>query len=232
MKPLKTHPDFKYIPSDNPYWHKIKQVKPFAFTDNDTEEFKGKWKSQFLSPPKKLHVEIGCNGAHVSLQWAKQNPQDGYIGIDWKYKQIYFAYEKAKKMGVQNLILLRAYAERTHYMFDEAEIDHLYLFFPDPWEKMHQKKHRIVTKDWLIKIAHIVKKGGTFEIRTDHKEYFEWMQKQIAQTQEHWSIETLTSDRHKDRPDAHLLKIPEVTLFERVFIRDQLPIHQVVLKRT
>ena len=83
-------------------------------------------------PDLELHVEIGCNAGHVIVEWAKQNPQRAYIGIDWKFKPIFRGVEKGLKRGLDNLIFFRAHADRLKYMFGESEIDRLSLFFLIP----------------------------------------------------------------------------------------------------
>jgi tRNA G46 methylase TrmB len=126
-------PDFKYTPSHNIYWDKLmhlpKEMEGLAFTDGQTEIHRGSWRENFLatrglelkSKPM-LHVEIGCNAGHVCLEWAKQNKDELYIGIDWKFKQIYRLAEKSAKNEVKNLLAFRANADRLTFMFTPKEI--------------------------------------------------------------------------------------------------------------
>ncbi|MBU6375276.1 MAG: methyltransferase domain-containing protein, partial [Bdellovibrionales bacterium] len=108
------HPEYRYAPSRNPYAEKIKKGPGIVFSDNDTETRKGLWKN---SPEEKLHVEIGCNAGHVVVEWAARNPHDRYIGIDWKFKAIFRAFEKALKQKLSNIHFLRAHADRIAFMF-------------------------------------------------------------------------------------------------------------------
>lgn len=238
------HPDFRYRPSENPYSRKIRElVRSHALTDDDTELHAGKWRSQFQLIPSTptnhipLHVELGCNAGHVTLEWAKRNPQHLYIGIDWKFKPIFRAAEKAMKQNLTNVFFLRAHSERLHYMFAPEEIDYLYLFFPDPWPKKAHHRNRFITSETLRFIAPILKKGGIFHIKTDHPEYFDWMLEAIKKIEiDHpqlspWKIIEQSKDLHQNHPQPHLLQIPDVTLFEKLFIKDKLPIHSIKLQR-
>ena len=137
---------------------------PTASThDNSTETHRGRWREMFPgSPafkPKELHVEIGCNAGHVVLEWAARNPENAYVGIDWKFKPIFWGIEKAVKRTVANLLFFRAHAERLPFMFGTGEIDFLYLFFPDPWPKKKQWKNRFLTAQALARLAPSVRKG-------------------------------------------------------------------------
>ncbi|MEO5969104.1 MAG: hypothetical protein ABIQ95_04190, partial [Bdellovibrionia bacterium] len=117
------------------------------------------------------------------------------------------------------------------YMFQAGEIDRLYLFFPDPWPKKAHWKNRFITAETLRDLSKTVKLGGIFHIKTDHPDYFEWMLKAVAEVPELWEVLELSRDLHKNHPEPHKLQIPDVTLFERLFIRDQIPIQNLKLVR-
>ena len=245
-----SHPEYRYTVSRNPYQAKLRALRGRVFSDNDTEEFTGKWREQFVDAQaslrndaqaslhvdsrtsrRPLHVEIGCNAGHVVLEWAARDPRTAYIGLDWKFKPIFRATEKAQKRKLDNLIFLRAHADRLHYMFGPDEIDFLALYFPDPWPKKAQLKNRWLTAERLREVAKLVRPGGTFHIKTDHLGYFEWMEAAIAQVGDLWEPLDHTRDLHAGNPNAHLLKQPEVTLFESLFIKDGIKINSVRLKR-
>ncbi len=238
-------PEFKYAPSKNIYWEKLKQLPPemqgLARSDHETEEHLGQWRKEFLSTRTLtqsadatgtpiLHVEIGCNAGHVCLEWAKQNPNQLYIGLDWKFKMIYRLVEKALDNKVQNLIAFRANAERLPFMFGPGEVDYLHMFFPDPWPKKAQKKNRTANATWLRKIAPLISRRGYFHLKTDHAEYFEFILSELESVKDVFEVVEMTKNLHENHPNPKLLKIPEVTLFERLFIKDGLPVHSLKLK--
>lgn len=229
------HPDYRYPESKNPYWLKLKGFANRVFSDNETEARRGHWREQFPSRPKELHVEVGCNAAHVILEWAARSPENGYIGIDWKFKPIFWAIEKALKRSVPNLLLFRAHAERLPFMFGDGEVDFLYLFFPDPWPRKKQWKNRFLTAQSLAAVAPILKRDGVFHIKTDHAGYFEWMLDAVAECERTsgrlWEVVERTGDLHAGNPRATELKIPEVTLFERLFIKDGIKINSLKLRK-
>ena len=229
------HPDYRYPSSLNPYWTSLKGIDQQVYIDNTTEEHAGEWKKLIGnvsgSTPKTLHVEIGCNGGHVVLEWAAARPHDGFIGLDWKFKQIYRGYEKGAKRGLKNLFFLRAHAIRIERMFGVGEIDHLYLLFPDPWPKKAQWKNRLFTAEWLRQVARLIRPSGTFEIRTDHAGYFEWMLVEFAKMSDLFEAVETSKDLYAGHPNPQSLKIPEVTLFERLFIADGIKINKLLLKR-
>lgn len=237
-----THPDYRYSVSRNPYQAKVHQLRGRVFSDNDTEAFRGRWREQFpdaarmadksaAGERRSLHVEIGCNAGHVVVEWAARDPRTAFVGLDWKFKPIFRGTEKAMKRRLDNLLFLRAHADRLHFMFGPGEIDFLALYFPDPWPKKAQLKNRWLTAERLRQVAELVRPGGVFHIKTDHLGYFEWMEEAIRQVPELWEPTEHTRDLHASHPAPRSLKIPEVTLFEGLFIKDGIKINSVKLRR-
>lgn len=231
-----SHPDYRYPESRNPYWQKVREQQGQAFGDNATEEHRGSWRNQFADhsqypdPTRPLHVELGCNAGHVVLEWAARDPATAFIGVDWKFKVIHRAAEKAKGRKLRNLLFFRAHSERLPFMFAPGEIDRLSLFFPDPWPKKSQWKNRYLTAERLRELAPLLRPGtGRFHIKTDHAGYFEWMEEAVSQCSTTWRVVERTTDLHAHHPDPTQLKIPDVTLFERLFIKDGIPIKSLTL---
>ncbi len=232
--------DFRYPDSENLYCQRIEKCGWSVYSNNTTEVHRGNWREIFQdstqsSPIRKLHVEVGCSAGHVAIEWAAQTPHDAYIGLDWKFKMAYRGAEKTQKRGIKNLIFLRGRSERIQYIFGPGEIDYLYLYFPDPWQKYSQRKNRFISPRRLREVAPLLKPGGVFHIKTDHAEYFEKMvlaaNECANETNSPWEISELTRDLHAQNPDRASLSIPEVTLFERMFIREGIAIKSLKLKR-
>lgn len=237
------HPDYRYPESRNLYSGRLRELAGIIYSDNQTEIHQGHWREHFPDTAsaapranensrRALHVEIGCNGGHVVLKWATRDPAGAYIGIDWKFKQIFRGAEKAAKQGLKNIVFFRAHADRIGYMFEENEVDHLYLYFPDPWPRKSQWKNRFVTARNLKALARVTRPGGTFRIKTDHAGYFDWMEREVSLVGELWNVTARSTDIHEGNPNARLLDIPEVTLFEKIFIREGIRIHGLDLART
>jgi tRNA (guanine-N7-)-methyltransferase len=242
-----TDPEFRYPESHNPYWAKLReQGSPVAgrvYCDNDTELHRGTWRERLPDAARfaaaapadgsrrELHVEVGCNGGHVALEWAARDPKGAYLGIDWKFKQIHRGAEKAAKRGIGNLAFLRANSERLRYMFGPGEIDRLYLYFPDPWEKPSERKNRWFTADRLRQVAPAVRTGGIFHVKTDHAGYFEWMTREVGKAADLWRVVERTEDLHGGNPLAKKLGIPDVTLFEKIFVAEGRAIKSMRLER-
>jgi tRNA (guanine-N7-)-methyltransferase len=212
----------------------VRELGGRVYPDNETEKHSGVWRSKFpdssqAQPKRALHVELGCNAGHVVVEWASRNPADAYVGIDWKFKAIFRGAEKAVKRKSDNLLFFRVHNERLPYIFAPGEIDRLYLYFPDPWPKKRDWKYRFVNERNLRAIAPLLALDGVFHIKTDHPGYYEWMRQAVDQCKDAWKILEETRDLHAGHPAPKTLKIPDVTLFERLFIQDGIKIHSLKL---
>lgn len=228
------HPDYAYPPSKNPYATKVRELQGLIYSDHETERSRGSWRETFAeslraNPELELDVELGCNAGHVILEWAQREPGRAFVGLDWKYKPVHRAGEKTVKRGLSNVKFFRAHAERLRFIFGESEVDRLFLFFPDPWPRKSQWKNRFVRPDRLRDAWSVLKPGGLFHIKTDHAGYFDWIEESLGQVPDLFEVSERTRDLHADNPRAHELTMPEVTLFERLFIKDGLPIHSLKL---
>jgi len=229
----------RYRPSKNPYWNKLRVLQDLAYCDHETELYPGHWRTRFLdrsasqleNKERKLHVEIGCNAGHLLVEWAKNQPQDVYIGLDWKFKAIYRGVEKAIQRGLKNVLFFRGHAERLPFMFGPQEIDFLDMYFPDPWAKNSQLKNRLITVERLRIFASLMKPNGVFHIKTDHPDYFRWMLKAVAEVSNLWEVIENNPDLYQNHPAPEKLDLPEVTVFERLFIRKKIPIQSLKLRR-
>ncbi len=52
-------------------------------------------------------------------------------------------------------------------IFSKAEVDEIWITFPDPQIKYKRTKHRMTNHDFLLKYNHILKEGGVINLKTD-----------------------------------------------------------------
>ena len=163
----------------NPYVALLDKYRDVAWAGPRLPENKGRWKVFFAGrmqrEPARTILEIGSsNGAFLSAL-AASHPLSAFIGLDWKYKLVFKGCEKSEKLGNKNTAFLRARAQDCETIFSPGELDEIWLFFPDPWPKTAQQKHRLFQEPFLKSAAKLLKPGGHLHIKTDHPGYFQWM---------------------------------------------------------
>lgn len=218
-----------YRPSRNPYAAKIAAAQsteggPRILMDGATEERRGKWREAFgLAPGARLELELGAYHGETSHALAKRNPEGLVLGVEWKFKQAFKAAKKAQDQRLDNVCFLRANMARLPWMFAPGEIDRVWMLFPDPWSKERQQKHRLLQPGFLRMLACLLPEGKEFLIKTDHPEYAAFI---MLSLREAACFDFLPEARAKEA----FAEIPP-TPFERIFLRQNLPINSFGLVR-
>ncbi len=223
----------QYHPSKNPYYTLLieaSQRHPCqAFVDDQTELHKGNWRTFFDPAPAKLILEIGCNAGHCLIPTAQGNPKNAYLGLDYKYKAIGRAWLKAQKQGITNVAFLRANAHRLSNVFAAQEVDEILIYFPDPWIRRSQAKHQWLTPQMISIFHEILRPQGRVCFKSDHLKTFEAILSYF--TSLNWEIISSTTDLHQNNPLAKKLNLPDVTVFERLFIKEGIPIKHFIAQK-
>lgn len=215
----------EYRPTRNPYGAIIGAFSGRTLlADSLTEGHKGKWREYFGLPASApLTLELGAYHGETSIHLAGANPAGAHIGVEWKYKQCFKAGKKAQDVGRENLVFLRANMARLPWILAPGEVDRVWVLFPDPWSKAPQQKWRVLHPGFLKILGRLLSEGKELMIKTDHAEYAQFIGESI-QAAECFSY--MSEAEAKDRWSL----IPP-TPFERIFLRQGLPIHSFALKR-
>ncbi len=218
----------KNIPKPNKYIKLLcNQYTNWAFDESIAPQFKGKWRSNVFctSQNAPLDLELGTgNGFHFA-HYAQKNSQRSLIGIELKYKPLIQAIKRARVNDCENARMVRFNAFLIDRLFAKNELNNVIIHFPDPWLKKKQWKHRFVNKDTLNMIYNLQQDNGLVEIKTDSRDYFDWMVNCFSHTK--YQIEAITYDLH----NCEWAKTNFITHFERIFLQQNLPIHYARLKK-
>lgn len=217
----------EYRPTKNPYFDKIREFSDASATllaDADTERFKGKWRARLGKPETAfLELELGAYHGETSIHLAKTNPDNAHLGVEWKYKQCFKAGKKAKDVQLTNLTFLRANIARLSWMIAPGEVDRVWVLFPDPWSKAPQQKWRVLRPDFFRILGTLLHAGKELMIKTDHAEYAEHIAESIKEA---GCFDTMSPERAE-----MVWKLIPPTPFERIFLRQKLPIYSFSLVR-
>jgi tRNA (guanine-N7-)-methyltransferase len=214
-----------YRPSKNPYNFKIREFEGVqVIADELTEKHKGQWRARFgKGPEAKLELELGAYHGETSNHLARTNPQNVHLGIEWKYKMCFMGGKKARDQGLTNVTHLRANIARLPWMFEKGEIDRVWILFPDPWSKLSQSKWRLLQPGFFRMLACLLPEGKELMIKTDHREYSEFIAESLKEAA---CFDPMSEEKAK----ANWALIPP-TPFERIFLRQSLPIYPFALVR-
>lgn len=121
-----------------------------------------------------VEVDLGCGKGRFLLARAAAHPDVRFLGIDRMLKRIRKIDNRAQRLGLRNIRLMRIegyYA--VSYLIPADSISTYYIFFPDPWPKKRHHENRIFNPRFVDALHRTLRADGVVHIATDHQPYFE-----------------------------------------------------------
>lgn len=171
-------------------------------------------------------VEIGSGSGQHLIELALRDPQTLFIGYEIRFKRIFRTAEKAEKLGLKNILLVRQSAFEMPATFGEGTLDGVYINFPDPWDKKRWHKNRILNPEFIKAMHSMLKPDGFLSYKTDHASYFA-ATRSILDGLQIFSIESLETDLHS----SPLANETPPTEFESLFRSKGLPVMYLRAKK-
>lgn len=134
---------------------------------NNSLDLKGKWREKFFKNDHPLILELGCGKGEYSVNLAKAFPESNFLGIDIKGARFWRGAKTALEENLNNVGFLRTQIELVDQIFDEDEVDEIWITFPDPQIKYKRTKHRLTNPEFLLKYKKVLRPGGIVHLKTD-----------------------------------------------------------------
>jgi tRNA (guanine-N7-)-methyltransferase len=199
----------------------------FAFSEERAPLNKGKWRQQIFRVPDShpIDLEIGTgNGVHFQKR-LQLFPERCLLGLEIKYKPLIQTIRGALRNKTENGRSIRYHALELQDLFLPEELNHIFMHFPDPWTSPRKPKNRMIQKSTLDLWYTLQRPGSFFELKTDSSEFFDWSLEIFAQSS--YQIVMQSRDLHREGlPNNYVC-----TTFEKIFLKQGLPIHYVLLKK-
>lgn len=226
LNPLADSSSFRF---PNPYVLMMHtEFSAWTFEQDQAPLQRGQWKDLVPALNGVVDLEIGTgNGLHFA-QRALNHPERLIVGIELKFKPLVQSIRRAVKQGCQNARMVRYDAKRIGDLFAPGEIDDVFVHFPDPWVKKKQQKKRLLNAHFFKLLFQIQKPQGKVEIKTDNFDYFQSILAEVKN-----SGYTVASQR--SQPVAEIESsdsFSTITQFERLFLKQGLPIYYLSLIKT
>ena len=129
---------------------------------------------------KKVYLEIGMGKGDFITQLCQLDKDNVYIGIEVSPPVLALAikklkrYEEENNIRLDNLYFMSEDAATLSEIFEEHQIEKIYLNFSDPWPKKKHTKRRLTHENFLDVYKKILKEHGEIEFKTDNKGLFEY----------------------------------------------------------
>ena len=209
----------KNVPGSKEY------IAESKFVIHDETERKGKVR-EYFSNDKPIRIEIGMGKGQFIYEMARLNPDINFVGIE-KYSSVLLrAIQKMEEETLPNLIFIRMDAEDITEVFEEGEVDRIYLNFSDPWPKDRHAKRRLESRQFLERYKSILKDGGLIEFKTDNNDLFDFALEEVKEAG--WEMIAFTRDLHNNK---ELCEGNIMTEYEAKFSAMGNPINKYIIKR-
>lgn len=117
-------------------------------------------------------LEIGFGSGQSLLALATQKPECHFIAVETHQPGI-----GALLMGMQanELSNVRVYYSDVIDVLEKciplASLDHVQIFFPDPWQKRRHHERRLIQSEFIALVVSRLKVGGMLHLATDWDDY-------------------------------------------------------------
>ncbi|MDO4581213.1 MAG: tRNA (guanosine(46)-N7)-methyltransferase TrmB [Bacillota bacterium] len=149
------------------------RASALVYDQREAEANRGRWR-QLLGGGKSLHLEIGMGRGRFIIASAVAYPDIAFIGLELRAEMLMQALRRLDGAEPDNLRLLWSNADYLAELFDERELDRIYLNFPDPWPKSRHAKRRLTAPRYLELYRRLLRPGGELSLKTDNRELFEF----------------------------------------------------------
>ena len=176
-------------------------VENSPFCEHDPFANKGKWREALSRDI--INIEIGCGKGAFIIKKALLDDNTAFLGIEQFPTVLFKAIKKYEKeierkgAVLQNLKFLPMDACNITDVFEEGEVERIYLNFSDPWPKKRHASRRLTSTDFLKRYDRILSKDGQLEFKTDNRDLFDFSLEQAPLAG--WKIKILTYDLHADK---------------------------------
>ena len=129
------------------------------------------WQIQFgnLNP---LKLEIGFGMGNFLIEMAAKEPDSNFIGIDFYHKGIRKIMTRIKNLQLENIrIVYGDIRNKISILFQDGELDTVYINFPDPWPKKRHVKRRLIKPEFICQLAKKLGAEGKACLATDSESY-------------------------------------------------------------
>ncbi len=134
---------------------------------NNALDLKGKWNEKFFKNSNPIVLELGCGKGEYTVGLAQKYSDKNFIGIDIKGARFWRGAKTAVEEGMNNVGFIRTQIELIDYIFENEEVDEIWITFPDPQIKYKRTKHRLTNHDFLQRYQKILKSNGIVHLKTD-----------------------------------------------------------------
>ena len=153
-------------------------IKTFSNVLEYPENMKGNW-NNFFKNDNPVVLELACGRGEYTVGLSTLFPETNFIGVDIKGNRIYIGAKKCLAANITNAAFLRTHITLLPNYFGEAEVNEIWITFPDPQLRTSRAKKRLTHPRFLRLYQQILKADGYLHLKTDSPKLYEFTKKVI-----------------------------------------------------
>ena len=134
---------------------------------DDTFGLKGQWRDKVFKNDNPLVLELGCGKGEYTVGLAERYPNKNFVGVDIKGARFWRGAKTAIEHEISNAAFIRTQIELIEHVFEQNEVDEIWITFPDPQIKYKRTKHRLTNLQFLERYKKVLKADGLVHLKTD-----------------------------------------------------------------
>jgi tRNA (guanine-N7-)-methyltransferase len=121
-----------------------------------------------------LEVEIGAGKGEFMIERAAAIPERNFLAIELSASLARLLAVRAGRSELANLRVLRADARTVvNLLLPDQSVAAYHIYFPDPWPKERQMKHRLFTPHFASGLRRTLSPDGRVHVASDVRDYAE-----------------------------------------------------------
>jgi tRNA (guanine-N7-)-methyltransferase len=128
---------------------------------------RGKWDADFFGNTNPIIIEMGCGKGEYTVDLSNKYPNRNFIGIDKKGARMWRGAKTSNEEKRSNVAFVRTRAENIGMVFGPAEIDEIWITFPEPQPNSPRHSKRFTSPQFIERYRQIIKPRGIIHLKTD-----------------------------------------------------------------
>ena len=184
---------------------------------------RGKWNSDFFGNNNPVIIEMGCGKGEYTVDLSDKYPGRNFIGIDKKGARMWRGAKTSIEENRKNVAFVRTRAENIDLVFGPAEVDEIWITFPEPQPNSPRHSKRFTSPEFISRYRKLLKPGGIIHLKTDSDLFYTYTLEVISES----SHELLynNSDLYANPSDPEVKDVVDVqTHYEKIWLSQGLTI--------
>ena len=157
-------------------------IKNFSNVLEYPVAMQGKWNS-FFKNDNPIVLELACGRGEYTVGLSALFSEKNFIGVDVKGNRMYIGAKKCLEANINNAAFLRTQITLLTDYFNPAEVDEIWITFPDPQLRTSKAKKRLTHPAFLRLYRQILQPNGCIHLKTDSPKLYAFTKQVIEMYQ-------------------------------------------------